>query len=73
TVFFYDAFDDFNLQGHDEFTYTYLPAYYEDYENAYPMLELDMSALSSNGFLYYKYIHILDESTIMFDGEKFGN
>ncbi len=73
TVFFYDFFDDFNLQGYNEFTYTYIPANSADYENTYAMLEIDMSVLYPNTLSCYKYIHILDEYTIIFDGERFSN
>lgn len=73
TVSFYDAFDDFNLQGHTVFTYTYIPANSEDYDNIYPMLEIDMSVLNSSALTNYGYIHILDESTIMYNGERFSN
>lgn len=73
TVIFHDAFDDFNLQGYDEFEYKYIPAYSDDYENTYPMLEIDMSILYPNEISHFKYIHILDESTIMYDAEIFSN
>lgn len=73
TVIFYDFFDDFNLQGYDEFTYTYIPANSMDYENTYAMLEIDLSALYPNELSHYEYIHILDECTLMYNGERFSN
>lgn len=73
TVIFHDAFDNFDLQGYDKFEYTYIPANSEYYENTYPMLKIDMTILYPNELSHYEFIHILDESTIMYNAEKFSN
>ena len=73
TVIFHDAFDDFDLQGYEEFEYKYIPANDDEYENVYPMLEINMSILYQNELSHYEYIHILDESTIMYNAELFSN
>ena len=72
TLVIYDANNKLNLETYtDAITYIYISANNSDYENTYAMLAIDLSNLHPNELSHFEFIHILDDSTIMYNGYKF--
>ena len=72
TLVIYDADNKLNLETYiNTITYIYISANNPDYENNYAMLEIDLSDLHPNELSHFEFIHILDDSRIMYNGYKF--
>ena len=71
-MFIHDNNNEFNLQNYDEaISYEYISANNIDYENIYPMLKINLSALHSETLTDFEFIHIIDDFTIMYNGVYF--
>ena len=66
TLFIHDYNNEFNLQNYDEaISYEYISANNIDYENIYPMFFFFFCVL------FFEFIHIIDDFTIMYNGVYF--